>query len=107
MLASTMYSKPENMVDASMEEILEEIPVKDEVKKALTQHEGEAGMLMDLILAYEKADWKESKRLAGELGLSSNILAQIYMDCIQNVNEIWQALTTDYRRKTDSGAKED
>lgn len=97
-----MFSGLEYMVDATMEDILEEIPVKEEVKKALTVHEGEAGMLMLLILSYEKADWKESKRLAGELGIASNTLAQIYMDCIQSVNEIWQALTTDFRRKEDT-----
>lgn len=102
-----MFSGLEYMVDATMEEILEEIPVKDEVKKALTVHEGDAGRLMALILAYEKADWKESKRLAGELGVVSNTLAQIYMDCIQDVNEIWQALTTDFRRREDAAVREE
>ena len=96
-----MFSGLEYMVDATLEELLEEIPIKDEVKKALTSHEGEAGKLMLLILAYEKADWKESKKLAGELGIASNTLAQIYMDCIQDVNTIWEALTTDFRRKDD------
>lgn len=102
-----MFSGLEYMVDATMEEILEEIPVKDEVKKALTAHEGDAGKLMALILAYEKADWKESKRLAGELGIVSNMLAQIYMDCIQDVNEIWQALTSDFRRREDGALREE
>lgn len=62
---------------------------------------------MLLILAYEKADWKESKKLAGELGIDATTLAQIYMDCIQNVNEIWQALTTDFKRKEDSVEREE
>ena len=102
-----MFSNLEYMVDATMEEILEEIPVKDEVKKALISYEGDAGKLMLLILAYEKADWKESKKLAGELGIDATTLAQIYMDCIQNVNEIWQALTTDFKRKEDSVEREE
>lgn len=101
-----MFSGLEYMVDATMEEILEEIPIKEDIKKALVYHEGEAGKLLLLILAYEKADWKESKRLAGELGIASNKLAQIYMDCIQNVNEIWEALTTDFRRKDSIGTEE-
>lgn len=102
-----MFSGLEYMVDATMEEILEEIPVKDEVKKALILHEGDAGRIMRLILAYEKADWKESKKMAGELGIASSVLSQIYMDCIQEVNEIWQALTTDFRRKEDTGIREE
>ena len=95
-----MFSGLEYMVDATMEELLADIPVKDEVKAALISHEGEAGMLMDMIIAYERADWKESKRLANALGVSTNALAQIYMDCIENVNNIWKALTTDYKRET-------
>lgn len=102
-----MFSGLEYMVDATMEEILEEIPVKEEVKKALILHEGEAGSVMRLILAYEKANWKESTKMAGELGIPSGVLSQIYMDCIQEVNEIWQALTTDFRRKEDTGIREE
>lgn len=63
----------------------EEIPVKDEVKKALISYEGDAGKLMLLILAYEKADWKESKKLAGELGIDATTLARnlygLYPEC--------------------------
>lgn len=68
-----IFSGLEYMIDASMEEILGEIPVRDEVKDALIKGEGKAGKLYRLVLAYEKADWTTSNKMAGELELSTGI----------------------------------
>lgn len=84
-----MFSTMEYMIDAPMEEILKEIPIVEEVKKALTEREGEAGKLYELILSYEKAEWSEIARLSKELGLQTNVMAQIYMECVEDVNDIW------------------
>lgn len=88
-----MFSSLEYIVDATLEEILQEIPMADEVKDAMLKHEGKGGQLFDLVLAYEKADWKAIKSLAKELELPTNILAQTYIDCVEEVNEIWENLT--------------
>lgn len=84
-----MFSTMECMIDAPMEEILKDIPVTEEVKKALTEKEGEAGKLYELILAYENAEWTEIARLSKELGLQTNVMAQLYMECVEDVNDIW------------------
>ena len=84
-----MFSTLECLIDAPMEEILEEIPIAEEVKKALISQEGEAGKLYQLILCYEKADWGEISRLSEELNLQTNLMAQIYMECVEEVNGIW------------------
>ena len=85
-----MFSTLEYMIDASMAEILEDIPIVEEVKTALVTGEGKAGRLFELILCYEKAEWVEIKEIAEELGLKTNELAQIYMDCVEEVNNIWE-----------------
>lgn len=85
-----MFSTLEYMIDATMEEILQDIPIVKEVKAALVSGEGEAGMLYELIISYEKADWKKIKELTETLGLQTNMIAQIYMECIDEVNEIWE-----------------
>ncbi len=85
-----MFSTLGYMIDATMEEILQDIPIVDEVKAALVSGEGEAGKLYELILCYEKADWKKIKEITKELGLQTNVIAQIYMECIDEVNEIWE-----------------
>ena len=42
------------------------------------------------MLSYEKADWKSIVVYANELGMETDILAQIYFDCVEMVNEIWE-----------------
>lgn len=85
-----MFSTLEYMIDAPMVEILEDIPIVEEVKTALVTREGKAGRLYELILCYEKAEWAEIKEIAEELGLKTNEMAQIYMDCVEEVNNIWE-----------------
>ncbi|MEZ3435882.1 MAG: HDOD domain-containing protein [Lachnospiraceae bacterium] len=84
-----MFSTLEYMVDATMEEILQEIPIIDEVKAALISKEGKAGALYELILCYERAEWGRIKELSDQLGLKTNEMAQIYMECVEEVNDIW------------------
>ena len=84
-----MFSTLEYMIDAPLEDILHEIPIVEAVKRGLIAKEGKVGMLYELILCYEKADWGEIKRLSGELGLHTNEMAQMYMECVEEVNDIW------------------
>lgn len=84
-----MFSTLEYMIDAPMEEILYEIPLVKEVKDALIYQEGKAGKLYKLILHYERAEWGEIKGISEELGLQTNEMAQIYMECVEDVNDIW------------------
>ena len=84
-----MFSTLEYMIDAPMEEILADIPIVEEVKAALISEEGLAGRLYELLLFYERAEWTEIKVIAEELGLHTNEMAQIYMECVEEVNGIW------------------
>lgn len=85
-----MFSTLEYMIDAPMEDILAEIPIVDAVKSALISREGKAGRLYELILSYERAEWSEIKVIADELGIKTSDLAQIYMECVEEVNDIWE-----------------
>lgn len=84
-----MFSMLEYMIDAPIAEILYEIPIVEEVKDALIRKEGKAGRLYELVLSYEKADWSAIKEISEELGLKTNEMAQIYMECVEEVNNIW------------------
>lgn len=94
-----MFSTMGYVVDAPIAEILEGIPLNDDVKGALSGKDGTAGIIYQLVLAYEQADWKKSKIWAEHLGVPVNILAQMYVDCVENVNSIWSTLTTEHLRK--------
>lgn len=84
-----MFSMLEYMIDAPIAEILYEIPILEEIKDALIRKEGKAGRLYELVLSYEKADWGAIKEISEELGLKTNEMAQIYMECVEEVNNIW------------------
>ncbi len=88
-----MFSTLGKLMQMPLEEVLEQLPLGDEIKLALLKHEGRAGLLYDLILAYEKADWKAMSVCAAELGIPQSMIAQKYFECVENVNSIWDGLT--------------
>lgn len=87
-----MFSTLQFLIAAPLEDILAEVAIAGEIKAALLNHEGRAGMLYDLILAYERADWAAINRLGDELGLPMDRLPEIYFQCLDEVNHIWQQL---------------
>ncbi len=96
-----MFSTLQYMINAPLEEILEEVPVAQEIKDALIRKEGVCGELYELILSYEGAEWKKVKQLSDKLEIPSGQLAQTYMDCVEAVNEIWNGLTVSADQETD------
>lgn len=93
-----MFSTLDYMVDAPLEELLAEIPINDDIKKGLLTGEGDAGKLFKLVISYENADWKTCTQIAVESGLKISDLSQIYINCVEEVNSIWENLTTDFAR---------
>lgn len=98
-----MFSTLEYMVDAPLEELLAEIPVSESVKKALLKGEGKAGEIKDLVICYENADWDNCQHLAKVLEIPISRLTQAYINCVEEVNSIWESLTTEYIRPGEEG----
>ncbi len=86
-----MFSTMEAMVDAPISELMEQIPISDEVKAAIVSQEGRCGLLLSLVLCYEKADWKNITKYAEELALDTDSMAQIYLNCVDKVKQIWDS----------------
>ena len=88
-----MFSTLNHLVDAPLEEILEELPVNDMVKDALLKKGGRCGKLYQLVLSYEAANWNEITSLAEELGIPNQLLTNVYFNCMENVNMLWEQLS--------------
>ena len=88
-----MFSTLDKLMNISLDEALEQLPISDEIKNGLLNMEGRTGTLYSLVLSYENADWKKMKEAAEELGIPSSLIAQKYFDCVENVNDIWNGLT--------------
>ena len=97
-----MFSTLEHLIDAPMEEILSTVPIADEIKAAILNHEGRCGMLFDLVLSYEEADWEKITRHAEELGIRALTLTTVYFNCTESVNATWKQIISPQQ----SGAQE-
>ena len=87
-----LFSALPLLLDASMEQILAELPLSDDVKTALIDHEGALGEAVRCTLDYETAEQEHTECL----GLSANQLHEAYMDAIDAVegdNGLARALT--------------
>ena len=69
-------------------------PLRDEVKEALLKRTGRCGMLYDLALGYEEADWGRIDGLAEALGIPTNLLTSVYFNCMEEVNRVWKEITS-------------
>ena len=96
-----MFSTLDKLMDISLDEALEQLPISDEIKNGLLKREGKAGTLLSLVLSYEKADWRNMSTAAEELGIPSSLIAQKYFECVENVNDIWNSLTQAYDNMLD------
>lgn len=91
-----MFSTLNHLINAPMEEILNEIPIAEEIKTALLTREGRCGELYELVLSYEAADWERINQYAERLGVPQHMLTSIYFLCVDNVNVLWEQLTQVY-----------
>ncbi len=89
-----MFSTLNYLIDAPMDEILEQVPLRDEAKEALLKRTGRCGMLYDLALSYEEADWSRIDDLAEALGIPTNLLTSVYFNCMEEVNRVWKEITS-------------
>lgn len=91
-----MFSTLGSLMEVPLESALSELPISDEIKKALISGEGQCGELYHLVLCYENADWKGMNEHAENLKIPVNILAQKYFECVEYVNNIWRDLSIPY-----------
>ena len=87
-----MFSTLGTLMEVPLEIALHEMPISNEVKDALITGEGRCGELYNLVLCYENADWIKMSDYAYDLSVPVDIIAQAYFQCIEYVNEIWEAL---------------
>lgn len=101
-----MFSTLGTLMEVPLETALDELPISDEIKKALTQGEGKCGALYHLILCYEKADWNGMTLNAQSLGIPMNVITQIYFECVEYVNSIWHDLLSPASKEDREAAQE-
>ena len=89
-----MFSTLHHLIAAPIAEILNEVPIADCIKDALISQEGRCGTLYNLVKSYEVADWDAINGYAKELGIPNHLLTSVYFICVENVNVLWEQLTS-------------
>ena len=69
-------------LDRPMAEILKEIPVDDEIKKALLGGDGPLANLYQFVLAYEKGDWETMAKQRLQLGIDEAVPPRLYLSAV-------------------------
>ena len=88
-----MFSTLPSLINAPMQEILAELPVADDIKRALINRDGPCGALYQLVLSYENADWAKVNELAAQLQIPPNILTSLYFSCAEEADTLWIQMT--------------
>lgn len=84
-----IFSLLDSLLDQPLETVIESIPIDNEIKSALLTQQGHLGQVLSIAIAYEKADWSEVSRLGDSLHISTEQLAQSYVDSTNWTEELF------------------
>ena len=84
-----LFSQLDAIFGRPLEEILDELPLADDLKAALLGDENSIGRVFKLTLAYEKGDWFEMSRLAGGLKIDESLLPPVFVESMQWTREMF------------------
>ncbi len=74
-----------------MDEALSELPISNTIKGALLGDENRARLVLDAVVAYERANWDEASRCSSKAGIALTTLPDAYADALRWAHEMKQA----------------
>ena len=74
-----LFSMLDVLMDQPLPELLEQLPLAEEVTEALTEHSGTLGSLLKMVIAYEQGNWMELEKVAIT---SAHSLRAAYLDSL-------------------------
>lgn len=75
------------MLDTSLAELLEKLPLADTIKVALTEETGNLACYINLVKNFEAADWNEASTIADKLSLDFDKATKCYQDAVTWASE--------------------
>jgi c-di-GMP-related signal transduction protein len=77
-----LLSVMDAILDQPLESILEELPVRREIKEALLARTGLYWQLLEIAVALEHADWEKVSALASETAISEEQISTLYVSAV-------------------------
>lgn len=84
-----MFSLLDSLLDQSLQTVMDSIPVDDAIKSALLENSGDLGLILQLAIRYEHADWDRVLEIRKQLGVSEECLAQCYEKSVEWTEELF------------------
>lgn len=83
-----MFSLMDAFLDRPLAEVLEELPLSQEIKQALLGEDNRFSSIYNLVLAYEKADWANVSMCAERAGLDESEISAYYVQALNMANKL-------------------
>ena len=87
-----LFSVLDAMLDSRMEDVLDTLPLSDEIVQALITHEELLGRILDFTIAYEQGDWERLAEVGSSLKLDPPAIRTAYMNAVKWTMEITNEL---------------
>jgi len=79
-----LFSLLDAFADCKMSEILETLPLSDEIKGALLSREGDLGETLNCVIAYEQGDWNTVKNVP----YNTQAVSAAYLEAVEWTDKI-------------------
>jgi len=87
-----MFSLIDAIMDMPLSEVLQRLPLKEEVREALTDGEGPLRDVHDTVVAYEMGDWKLFSTQAEKIGLDEEQMPPVFNESLQWASRAFSVL---------------
>lgn len=88
-----LFSLLDALLDQKMEDIIEKLPIVEEVKFALNGGKNELGLYLQLVRAFESAAWSSVKRIADAMNMDQKRLHSLFNEAIVWGNGIRKSIS--------------
>jgi len=75
------------MLDAELEELLEKLPLAENIKDTLCHKKGRLAQYLNLVCAFEQADWKKVQKVTTHLNIELSTVENLYKEALAWVDE--------------------
>ena len=84
-----LLSTLDAFLDSPLEELLQTLSLSESLNNAMLTHAGPEGMVLQVVQAHEQGHWQDIDwQQLEELGLTPNIIAEIYVDSLHWVADL-------------------
>ncbi|AVK51136.1 histidine kinase [Clostridium sp. MF28] len=83
-----LFSVMDAILNCSIEVILKELYIDDEIKEGLIEKDNYLNKILKLAINYEKGQWENVEFYTKEIGVNDNKLAEAYIDAIKWADDV-------------------